>query len=153
MDVRNPLIHHHESLLYINLHLTHDTNSVSQLEALIQLAASLPPDSTACKTLSRYLIEPLWNGLHHPPLCYLGDEYKYRKSDGSNNNVMNPRLGAAGSRYARTVTPKTLAPSIRPDAGLVFDTLFARGDEAELHPTKVSSFLFYLAIIITHGED
>jgi hypothetical protein len=123
-----------------------------QLESVIQAAASLPPNSKACKDLSRVLIKPLWNELQHPPLAYLGDEFKYRKSDGSNNNIMYPRLGAAGSPYARSVTPETLAPSVLPDAGLVFETIFAREDQARDHPNQISSFLFYLASIITHGK-
>jgi linoleate 10R-lipoxygenase len=123
-----------------------------QLESVIQAAASLPPNSKACKDLSRILIKPLWNELQHPPLAYLGDEFKYRQSDGSNNNIMYPRLGAAGSSYARSVTPQTLAPSVLPAAGLVFDAIFAREDQARDHPNQISSVLFYLASIITHGK-
>lgn len=122
-----------------------------QIEAIIQAAASLPPKSSLCKEFAGRMTKPLWNDLHHPPLSYLGNESKYRKSDGSNNNIMYPHLGAAGSPYARTVTPQTLAPSVLPDAGLLFETIFARGDDANEHPNKVSSVLFYLASIITHG--
>jgi hypothetical protein len=31
------------------------------------------------------LIGKLWNGLRHPPLSYLGDDFQYRAADGSNN--------------------------------------------------------------------
>ena len=65
---------------------------------------------------------------------------------------MYPRLGAAGSCYARTVTPETLAPSVLPDAELVFETIFAREDQARKHPNEISSVLFYLASIIIHGK-
>lgn len=95
------------------------------------------------------LVKPLWNDLQHPPLSYVGDEYRYRKSDGSNNNIMYPHLGAAGSSYARTVTPQTLTPAVRPDAGLLFDVIFKR-DQPVKHPAQISSVLFYLASIITH---
>ncbi|KAF7505932.1 hypothetical protein GJ744_012374 [Endocarpon pusillum] len=120
------------------------------LEAIIQAAASIPPNTKACKDVGGVLIKPLWNDLQHPPLTYLGDDFKYRKSDGSNNNFMYPRLGAAGSCYARTVTPETLAPSVLPDADLVFETIFAREGETRNHPNEISSVLFYLATIITH---
>lgn len=73
-------------------------------------------------------------------------------SDGSNNNIMYPRLGAAGSYYARTVMPETLAPSVLPDAELVFETIFAREGETRKHPNEISSVLFYLASIIIHGK-
>jgi hypothetical protein len=142
--------------IFVHLHPHHLPDDTwltkQQLESIIQAAASLPTDSKACKDLSGLLIKPLWNDLHHPPLCYLGNEFKYRKSDGSNNNFMYPHMGAAGSPYARTVTPQTLAPSVLPDAGLVFDTIFARGERPKKHPNHVSSFLFYLASIITHGK-
>jgi hypothetical protein len=123
-----------------------------QLESIIQAAASLPPKSKACKDLGGLLIKPLWNDLHHPPLSYLGNDYKYRKSDGSNNNILYPHLGKAGSCYARTVIPQTLAPSVLPDPALIFDTIFARGDEPRDHPNQISSVLFYMASIITHGK-
>jgi hypothetical protein len=123
-----------------------------QLESIIQAATSLPPKSKACNESGGLLAEALWNEVCHPPLSYLGDDYKYRKSDGSNNNIMYPHVGAAGSSYARTVTPQTLASSIRPDAGLLFDTIFARGERPNEHPNQISSVLFYLASIITLGE-
>lgn len=123
-----------------------------QLESLIQAAASLPLKSKASKDLSGLLLKPLWNDLQHPPIAYVGNEYKYRKGDGSNNNIMYPHLGKAGSSYARTVTPQTLAPSVLPDAGLIFDTIFAREDQAREHPTQLSSVLFYFASIIIHGK-
>ena len=115
------------------------------------MVSSLPVDSKPSKDLSSALVKPLWNDLHHPPLSYLGDEYKYRQADGSNNNIMYPHLGAAGSSYARTVTPQTLTPAVKPDPSLLFDTIFARQEKIKEHPTEISSVLFYLASIITHG--
>lgn len=140
--------------IFFFVHTMHHNMKLTerQLEAIIQAAVSFPPKSRACQELSGLLIKPLWNDLHHPPLAYLGDEFKYRKSDGSNNNIMYPRMGAAGSPYARSVTPKTLAPSVLPDPGLIFDTIFARGERPNEHPSRISSVLFYLASIITHGR-
>lgn len=51
--------------------------------------------------------------------------------------------------YARTVKPTTSQPGSLPDAGVLFDTLMAR-EKPELHPTRISSMLFYLASIIIH---
>jgi len=62
-----------------------------QLEKIVQFAATLPNDSELRNDLSSKFIEKLWDGLQHPPIAYLGDEFKYRKADGS-NNVSRPCL-------------------------------------------------------------
>ena len=122
-----------------------------QIEQILQLAASLPVNSKALNDLSGKLIGQLWENLQHPPLSYMGDNFKYRMADGSNNNIMYPQLGAAGSSYARTVVPKTLQPGVLPDPALIFDTIYAAQDaERREHPSKISSMLFYLAAIIIH---
>ncbi|KIW81777.1 hypothetical protein Z517_04803 [Fonsecaea pedrosoi CBS 271.37] len=121
-----------------------------QMEKILQLAASLPPESKSLDDLTNQFIKLLWENLEHPPLSYQGDEFKYRTADGSNNNIMYPHLGKAGSYYARTVTPQTLKPGVLPDPGVIFDAIFARGDEPREHPNKISSMLFYLATIIIH---
>lgn len=58
---------------------------VMYIERIIQLAASLPSGSKASDDLSNALIKSLWDNLRHPPILYLGDEFKYRAADGSNN--------------------------------------------------------------------
>ncbi|EXJ55141.1 hypothetical protein A1O7_08066 [Cladophialophora yegresii CBS 114405] len=121
-----------------------------QMEKILQLAASLPPGSKSLDDLTDKFIKLLWENLEHPPLSYQGDEYKFRTADGSNNNIMYPHLGKAGSYYARTVTPQTLQPGVLPDPGVIFDAIFARGEEPREHPNKISSMLFYLATIIIH---
>jgi linoleate 10R-lipoxygenase len=82
---------------------------------------------------------------------YMGDEFKYRSADGSNNNPTLPWLGAANTPYCRTIPPLTIQPSGLPDAGLIFDTLFAR-QEFTPHPNKVSSVFFDWASLIIHGK-
>jgi hypothetical protein len=119
------------------------------MEQILQLAASLP-EGGALDDITTKFLKLLWNNLEHPPLSFQGAEFKYRKADGSNNNVMYPHLGKAGSYYARTVTPKTQQPGVLPDPGVIFDTVFARREEAREHPNKISSMLFYLATIIIH---
>jgi hypothetical protein len=63
---------------------------------------------------------------------------------------MYPDLGVAGSPYARTVSPQTLRPGALPDPGIIFDAIYARGEVAREHPSKISSMLFYLASVIIH---
>ena len=120
------------------------------MEQIIRLAASLPPGTKSLDNLTGQFLKLLWNNILHPPLSYQGNEYKYRTADGSNNNIMYPNLGKAGSYYARTVTPQTLQLGVKPDPGLIFDTVFARREEAREHPSRISSMLFYLATIIIH---
>ncbi|RMZ75993.1 hypothetical protein DV738_g5153, partial [Chaetothyriales sp. CBS 135597] len=121
-----------------------------QMEKIIQLAASLPEGNGALNQLTGRFIKLLWNSLEHPPLSYQGNEFRYRMADGSNNNVMYPHLGKAGSYYARTIAPQTLQLGVLPDPGLVFDSIFAARKERREHPNRISSMLFYLASIIIH---
>jgi linoleate 10R-lipoxygenase len=81
----------------------------------------------------------------------MGPEYNYRSADGSNNNPTLPWLGAANTPYARSIAPLTIQPGGLPDAGLVFDSLFAR-EKFTPHPNKVSSLFFDWASLIIHGK-
>ncbi|KAF2642870.1 fatty acid oxygenase [Massarina eburnea CBS 473.64] len=107
-------------------------------ERLIQTLASLPKDSKSADS-----------NLQHPPLSCMGDSYKYRTADGSNNNVLFPHIGKAGSFYARTVTPKHV-PTRLPDPSVVFDALLAREGPPTPHPNKISGILLATATIIIH---
>ncbi|KAL1857642.1 hypothetical protein VTK73DRAFT_7992 [Phialemonium thermophilum] len=75
--------------------------------------------------------------------------YRYRTADGSFNNIYNPRLGAAGSAYARSVKPITMQQPNLPDPGDIFDRLLARS-QFEAHPLGISSMLYYMATLIIH---
>ncbi|OJD23853.1 hypothetical protein ACJ73_04793 [Blastomyces percursus] len=119
------------------------------MERIIQLVANLPAKSSARTQLTKTFVESLWVSLPHPPLTYLGDEYRYRAADGSNNNPMFPRLGAANTPYARSIRPITIQPAALPDPGLIFDSLFAR-QEFKPHPNGVSSIFFSWASLIIH---
>ncbi|KAK2923217.1 hem peroxidase, animal-type [Fusarium oxysporum f. sp. vasinfectum] len=123
------------------------------VENIMQLAASLPNGSRARDELNAAFINRLWDNLRHPPLSYLGDEFRYRAADGSNNNILYPHLGAAGSHYARSVVPKHKRTSILPDPSLIFDSLLARNGSAKENPNKVSSCLFYLGTVIIHDMN
>ena len=119
------------------------------MEGLIRATAKLPDDSANRKTLTDQLLTQLWNDLEHPPRSYLGPQYQYRSADGSFNSLIHPQLGAANTPYARTVTPATMQTPVRPDPGVIFDSVMTR-KHRELHPNRISSVLFYLASIIIH---
>ena len=66
----------------------------------------------------------VYNDLPHPPSTYIGQEYAFRKADGSYNNICDPDMGKAGTPYSRSVQQAhPLGPREMPDAGLIFDTL------------------------------
>lgn len=119
------------------------------MEGLIKVAAALPDGSKTRDTVTHSFLEQLWNDLQHPPQSYLGEKYQFRSADGSNNSLINPQIGAAGTPYARTTKPSMMQTPARPDPGVVFDSIMTR-KHAELHPNRISSMLFYLASIIIH---
>ncbi|OOQ87882.1 Linoleate 10R-lipoxygenase [Penicillium brasilianum] len=119
------------------------------MERIIQLVADMPGHSKNRTELTNQFLDELWNSLPHPPLSFMGDDYKYRSADGSNNNPTLPWLGAANTPYCRTIPPLTIQPTGLPDAGLIFDSLFAR-QEFTPHPNKVSSVFFDWASLIIH---
>ncbi|EMC96034.1 hypothetical protein BAUCODRAFT_34798 [Baudoinia panamericana UAMH 10762] len=119
------------------------------MERVIQLVAKLPDKSAHRVELTNKFVDTLFNSLQHPPLSYLGDQFKYRQADGSHNNIMYPHMGKANTPYARTVQSETVQPGALPDPGLVFDSLFAR-EKFEPHPNNNSSIIFYWASIIIH---
>ncbi|KAK1757044.1 heme peroxidase [Echria macrotheca] len=120
------------------------------LERLVRLLSKLPPASKEGKELTDGLLTQLWNALDHPPPSSLAEGFRYRSADGSGNNVNHPRIGQAGTAYARTVPPITMQNPSQPDPSAIFDSLMARGDKFEPHPQGISSVLFYLATIIIH---
>ncbi|KAF2760619.1 hypothetical protein EJ05DRAFT_436627 [Pseudovirgaria hyperparasitica] len=124
------------------------------MEGLIKAAAGLPQGSANGKKITDSFVTQLWNDLQHPPQSYLGDQYAYRTADGSYNSLKFPGMGAANMPYARSVKPMTVQPGARPDPGLLFDALMARPEhydyEANKHPNRISSVLFYVASIIVH---
>ncbi|ROT38441.1 linoleate diol synthase [Sodiomyces alkalinus F11] len=119
------------------------------MERTIQLVAKLPHNSKTRDELTNAFVQELWDSLDHPPLLYVGDDAKYRRADGSNNNPLFPSMGAAGTTYARSCPPKHVNQGVLPDAGLVFDSIFARTNYTK-HPNNVSSVLWYWATIIIH---
>lgn len=127
-----------------------DDDNKLLLEGLVQLLSKLPSQSKELKELSDAFITQLWGVLEHPPAQSLGNQYKYRKADGSYNSINNPQLGASNTPYARSVTPAVFQNPDLPDPATIFDKLMARGNTFESHPQGISSMLFYLATIIIH---
>ncbi|KAI9166397.1 fatty acid oxygenase [Paramyrothecium foliicola] len=121
------------------------------LERTVSFLARLPTQSRESQMLTDGFINTLWTSLVHPPLGSISNNDRYRTADGSNNNILNPSLGAANTPYAHTVSPLVFQGPNFPDAGLIFDSIMTRADGSfKEDPNKLSSQLFYLAIIITH---
>lgn len=55
------------------------------MERTIQLVAGLPNNSKTQEVLTNSFIDQLWNSLDHPAMLYMGDEFKWRRPDGSYN--------------------------------------------------------------------
>ncbi|TDZ29567.1 Linoleate 10R-lipoxygenase [Colletotrichum spinosum] len=119
------------------------------MERTIQIVAKLPHNSGLREKLTNAFIEELWNSLEHPPLLYMGDDFKYRRADGSYNNPLYPQLGAAGGPYARSVKPRINTLGALPEPSLVFDAVMRR-TTFKKHPNNVSSILWYWATIVIH---
>lgn len=55
------------------------------MERLIKLASALPLTSKNGTMITSSLVTKLWSDLPHPPSTFLGEEYNYRRADGSYN--------------------------------------------------------------------
>lgn len=66
------------------------------MERLIKLASALPLTSKNGTMITTSLVTKLWSDLQHPPSTFLGEEYNYRRADGS-YNVMHSVLSHLGS--------------------------------------------------------
>ncbi|KAG6011007.1 hypothetical protein E4U21_000038 [Claviceps maximensis] len=119
------------------------------MERTIQLVATMPKRSKRQEALTNSFIDQLWNSLDHPPLLYMGDEFKYRQPDGSKNNPLLPKLGAAGTPYSRTVKPGPANMGSLPDPEAIYEAVMAR-DGFKKNPNNVSSIMWYWATIVIH---
>jgi linoleate 10R-lipoxygenase len=63
----------------------HQDDKTMVMERTIALVAGLPDHSRTQETLTNSFIGKLWDSLDHPPLVYMGEEYKWRRPDGSFN--------------------------------------------------------------------
>lgn len=55
------------------------------MERVIQLVSNLPRHSKTRLELTDNFLNELWYSLDHPPLLYIGEEFQYRRADGSYN--------------------------------------------------------------------
>ncbi|CAE6446655.1 unnamed protein product [Rhizoctonia solani] len=123
------------------------------LEHALVFMSRLPRGSTLAQKGQDAVISMLYKDLPHPPSTYVGDEYRFRAPDGGNNNLLQPDLGRAGTKYSRSV-PQThpLPPAELPDPELVFECLLKR-DKASLvtpHPAGLSAMFFSFATLVIH---
>lgn len=72
------------------------------MERVIKLASELPLTSKNGVKLTNTLVSKLWSDLQHPPSSFLGEEYIYRRADGS-NNVYTHCLSHAATRSSQLV--------------------------------------------------
>lgn len=73
----------------------HQDDKTMIMERTIQLVATMPNHSMRQEALTNMFIDELWNSLDHPPLLYMGDEFRYRQPDGSNNVSSLPPASCA----------------------------------------------------------
>lgn len=84
-----------------------------------------------------------------PQASHVGDQYRFRKADGSSNNVQNATLGQAGCPYAKTVPTEPKEGEAKPDAGSLFDTLLSRGGTFESNPSGISNLVCDFTTLIS----
>ncbi|KAJ3386936.1 hypothetical protein HDU84_001212 [Entophlyctis sp. JEL0112] len=115
-----------------------------------QLISNLHPSDA--KAVLGDLFAMLWQDL--PKKNRQFPALGFRAADGSNNFLSSTGIGAANTPYSRTVTPSVFPlRSELPDAGELFDDLFARPADPELFEPNVqgvNSLLFAFATVITH---
>ncbi|KAK5995433.1 Linoleate 10R-lipoxygenase [Cladobotryum mycophilum] len=119
------------------------------MERTIQLVSGMPNNSPRQEILTNDFIDKLWYSLDHPPMLYMGDQFRFRQPDGSNNNPLMPKLGAAGTPYSRSCQPRVVPLGALPDPEAVFESIMARKSFIR-NQNNVSSILWYWATIIIH---
>ncbi|KAF8666942.1 heme peroxidase [Rhizoctonia solani] len=121
------------------------------MNKIFAVIPKLPQDSELSKTMNDYLITMLYNSLPHPPTSYVGED-RFRKADGSRNNVIMPDLGRAGTTYARNVQGRRLQPpTYLPPTSMVYDELLKATGSRDSHPGGNSSMTFAFASLVTHS--
>ncbi|KAF8907810.1 heme peroxidase [Mucidula mucida] len=142
------------------------------LEKLLVLMARLdeenvPATKAVSQKIQEFVIDLLYKDLPHPPSSFLAEvnladalttttpgpnlKYAARSADGSHYTSFAPRMGQAGTPYARSVPAlSTLPRSSLPDPELVFDMLLKR-DKYKEHPGGISSLFFAVANLIIHS--
>lgn len=119
------------------------------LENMVSYMQHAPAESEVEQKVADKFITLLWKDLPHPPVAFLGPEYRYHSADGSNNNPLQPRLGAAGEPYSRTTSPMHTKSPYMPAPELVFEQLLRRR-EFTPHKSGLNRFFFSFANMVIH---
>lgn len=82
IDNKNALVRRHH---YCRANASTVSLTDQLVERIVELAAALPEESKGGNVIAGEMVKHLWETLDHPPLTSLGDQYKYRAADGSNN--------------------------------------------------------------------
>ncbi|KAH7335744.1 heme peroxidase [Rhizoctonia solani] len=99
--------------------------------------------------LNNHMIRYLYETIPHPVDTLLGE--RFRRADGSGNNVYIPSIGQAGLPYARTGQGKHHLKNL-PEPATVFDELLkAPSKTRDPHPGGNSSLTFAFASLVTHS--
>jgi hypothetical protein len=130
-------------------------DSLLEMEKIITMLYSLPPDSQFGAIMSKIFIGLLWNQFPHPPVSFQNQAgYQWRSADGSNNNLTLPNIGKSGEKYIQDCLSKRPQSDVLPDPGLIFDELLKRrpGKNGEFKASEcgISSNLFYFTTLIIH---
>lgn len=142
--------------------LSHLTVTISGLTKKLE---SIPEDTEEAKTtamtlaglkgaserINNHVIRYLYETIPHPVDTLLGE--RFRRADGSGNNVHIPSMGQAGTSYARTCRGKRLPMPKLPEPADIFDKLLKapEGKERDPHPAGSSSLTFAFASLVTHS--
>ncbi|CAE7200257.1 unnamed protein product [Rhizoctonia solani] len=108
-----------------------------------------PPVQATVTRLNNHVIRYLYEAIPHPVETVLGE--RFRRADGSCNNVHIPSIGQAGTTYARTCQGR-YHPTKVPKPEDVFDKLLRASTELrDPHPGGNSAMTFAFASIVTHS--
>ncbi|KAJ1300376.1 hypothetical protein OPQ81_005195 [Rhizoctonia solani] len=121
------------------------------MSGVFALLAKLPPDDPASLRINNHMIRYFYEAIPHPVDTLLGE--RFRRADGSGNNVHMPSVGQAGTTYARTCQSKHIFTQPLPDPALIFDEIFKAPNDKERdpHPGRNSSLTFAFASLVTHS--
>lgn len=122
---------------------------MSKVFALLALISRDPNRKDAVTRLNNHVIRYLYEAIPHPVETQLGE--RFRRADGSWNNIHLPSMGQAGTTYARTCQGK-YRPKSLPKPEALFDELLKAPSKArDPHPGGNSSLTFAFASLVTHS--
>ncbi|KAI9260822.1 heme peroxidase [Sporodiniella umbellata] len=119
-------------------------------ESVMNILGKLGPKyHNLISVVTQPLITTFYNDIPKPYINYVG--HQFRTADGSENSLVYPNVGRAGSNYVRSVTSTAYNNEDLPSAKEVFHKLLKRPDGTfEKHKGGINMMLLYLAILITH---